>query len=57
MQRLQAFKYEFMPNDEQARGHRVAACAEEGLAPKLKTKPTYVKQELTQATRCELTHV
>jgi hypothetical protein len=57
MQWLQAFKYEFMLNDEQARGHRVAACAEEGLAPKLKTKPTYVKQELTQATRCELTHV
>lgn len=42
-----------------ARGHRVAACGDEGsgLARKRKTKPSSVKQELTEATRREVTHV
>ena len=42
-----------------ARGHRVAAGGEEGsgLARKRKTKPASVKQELTEATRREVTHV
>jgi len=42
-----------------ARGHRVAACGEEGsgLARKRKTKPASVKQELSEATRREVTHV
>ena len=42
-----------------ARGHRVAACGEDGsgLARKRKTKPASVKQEPTEATRREATHV
>ncbi len=42
-----------------ARGHRVAACGEDGsgLARKRKTKPASVKQEPTEATMCEVTHV
>ena len=42
-----------------ARGHRVAACGEEGsgLARKRKTKPASVKQEPTEATMREATHV
>jgi len=42
-----------------ARGHRVAACGEEGFghARKRKTKPASVKQELTEATKHEVTHV
>ncbi|MFZ4625757.1 MAG: RNA-guided endonuclease InsQ/TnpB family protein [Rhodoferax sp.] len=42
-----------------ARGHRVAACGEDGsgLARKRKTKPASVKQEPTEVTMCEATHV
>ena len=42
-----------------ARGHRVAACGEDGsgLARKRKTKPASVKQEPTEVTMCEETHV
>jgi len=42
-----------------ARGHRVAACGEEGsgLARKRKTKPASVKQEPTEVTMHEVTHV
>ncbi len=42
-----------------ARGHRVAACGEEGsgLGRKPKTKPASAKQEPTEATRREATHV
>ncbi len=42
-----------------ARGHRVAACGEEGsgLARKRKTKPASAKQEPAEATRREVTHV
>ena len=42
-----------------ARGHRVAACAEDGsgFARKRKTKPASVKQKPTEATMCEVTHV
>ena len=41
-----------------ARGHRVAACEEEGsgLARKRKTKPASVKQEPTEATMREVAH-
>ena len=41
-----------------ARGHRVAACGEDGsgLARKRKTKPASVKQEPTEATIREATH-
>jgi putative transposase len=41
-----------------ARGHRVAACGEEGsgLEHKLKMKPASVKQEPTEATMREVTH-
>lgn len=42
-----------------ARGHRVAACGEDGsgLARKRKAKPASVKQEPTEATGREVTHV
>ena len=42
-----------------ARGHRVAACGEDGPGRSCKTraKPASVKQEPTEATRCEATHV
>ena len=42
-----------------ARGHRVAACGEEGsgLSRKRKTNPASVKQEPTEVTMCEVTHV
>ncbi len=42
-----------------ARGHRVAACGEDGsgLAHKRKTKPASAKQEPTEATSREATHV
>jgi len=42
-----------------ARGHRVTACGEDGsgLARKRKTKPASVKQEPTEVTMCEATHV
>lgn len=42
-----------------ARGHRVAACGEDGagLARKRKTKPVSAKQEPTEVTRREVTHV
>ena len=42
-----------------ARGHRVAACGEDGsgLARKRKTKPASVKQEPTEVTMHEVTHV
>lgn len=42
-----------------ARGHRVAACGEEGsgLARKRKTKPASVKQEPPEVTRREAAHV
>jgi transposase len=41
-----------------ARGHRVAACGEEGsgLGRKTRTKPTSVKQEPTEVTMDELMH-
>ena len=41
-----------------ARGHRVAACGEDGsgLARKRKTKPASAKQEPTEATRREVAH-
>ena len=41
-----------------ARGHRVAACGEDGSDPgrKTRTKPASVKQEPTEATTCEVTH-
>ena len=41
-----------------ARGHRVAACGEDGsgLGRKPKTKPASVKQEPTKATMCEVSH-
>ncbi|MGP8097123.1 MAG: RNA-guided endonuclease InsQ/TnpB family protein [Steroidobacteraceae bacterium] len=41
-----------------ARGHRVAACGEEGSGSgrKTRTKPASVKQEPTEATRCEVAH-
>src|ERR1700722_13149429 len=41
-----------------ARGHRVAACGEDGsgLSRKTRTKPASVKQEPTEATTCEETH-
>jgi putative transposase len=41
-----------------ARGHRVAACGEEGSGSDRKTrmKPASVKQEPTEATMCELAH-
>src|ERR1700688_4785823 len=41
-----------------ARGHRVAACGEDGSGPgrKTRTKPASVKQEPTEATTCEVTH-
>ena len=41
-----------------ARGHRVAACEEDGsgLGRKPKTKPASVKQEPTEATMCEVSH-
>jgi putative transposase len=42
-----------------ARGHRVAACGEEGSGSgrKTRTKPASVKQEPTEVTMCEATHV
>ena len=42
-----------------ARGHRAAACGEDGsgLARKRKTKPASVKQEPTEVTRREVAHV
>ncbi len=42
-----------------ARGHRVAACGEDGsgLVRKCKTKPASAKQEPTEVTRREVTHV
>jgi len=42
-----------------ARGHRVAACGEDGsgLARKRKTKPASAKQEPTEVTMREVTHV
>jgi putative transposase len=42
-----------------ARGHRVAACGEEGSGSgrRTRTKPASVKQEPTEAARQELTHV
>jgi len=41
-----------------ARGHRVAACGEEGSGSgrKARTKPASVKQEPTEATMCEVAH-
>jgi putative transposase len=41
-----------------ARGHRVAACGEEGsgLGRKTEAKPASVKQEPTEATMREATH-
>jgi putative transposase len=42
-----------------ARGHRVTACGEDGfgIARQRKTKPASAKQEPTEATICEVTHV
>lgn len=42
-----------------ARGHRVAACGEDGsgLARKRRAKPASAKQEPTEVTMCEVTHV